>query len=574
MAAAAPRLHRHDIAAAFGLALLLGFAWTLRGWADLSALRLPDTDDVMRLQQIRDWLGGQAFGDLAQHRLGPAPGLGMHWSRLPDLVPAALIAALAPLLGQPGAEIAAVVAWPLMLFACVLLLIAGIARALGASGALAATLGALAYPATSLFMPGRVDHHGFQLVLLLVVVRSLVRSGTASAGIVAGVATAASFAIGLETAPLLALAAAAVALLWLRGQAGAHARLCGYALGFVLSLSAAAALLRTRGWDYPACDGFTRDFWRAAQIAALALLALAVAGFGLRTLRARAAAILVAGAAGLGGALLLSPDCLQPYGHVDPLLVRVWLSQVEEAQPLLAAPVGHAIGYAGLMLAGIAASALAWRRERNGAWFVLLALQFGALALTLAQLRGAYAGAILAAPALAALIARARTHGVLALAAAWLASTGLLYPIAAQAFTRGTAGAPERGCDQAAALARLAILPAGTLLSPIDIGARAIASTPHRSLAGPYHRNSAGNVAMYRFFLGDAAHAYAIARTLRVDYVLLCPGDLAEAGSPASSSVLADLRRGTRPRWLVPLPVAGGALLYRIATPEAGDVSR
>ncbi|HVJ02328.1 MAG TPA: hypothetical protein VM662_09110, partial [Sphingomonas sp.] len=501
MAAAAPRLHRHDITAAFGLALLLGIAWTLRGWVDLSALRLPDTDDVMRLQQIRDWLGGQAFGDLAQHRLGPAPGLGMHWSRLPDLVPAALIAALAPLLGQPGAEIAAVVAWPLMLFACALLLIAGIARALGASGALAATLGALAYPATSLFMPGRVDHHGFQLVLLLVVVRSLVRSGTAPAGIVAGVATAASLAIGLEAAPLLALAAAAVALLWLRGEAGAHARLCGYALGLVLSLSAAAALLRTRGWDYPACDGFTQHFWRAAQIGALALLALAVAGFGLRTLRARAAAILVAGAAGLGGALLLSPDCLHPYGRVDPLLVRVWLSQVEEAQPLLAAPVGHAIGYAGLMLAGITASALAWRRERNTAWFVLLALQFGALALTLAQLRGAYAGAILAAPALAALIARARTHGVLALAAAWLASTGLLYPIAAQAFTRGT-GAPGRGCDQAAALARLAILPAGTLLSPIDMGARAIASTPHRSIAGPYHRNSAGNVAMYRFFLG------------------------------------------------------------------------
>ncbi|HWU96364.1 MAG TPA: hypothetical protein VN029_12260, partial [Sphingomonas sp.] len=67
--------------------MVLSLAWTLRDWHDLAALRLPDTDDVVRLQQIRDWLAGQHFADLAQHRLGAAPGLEMHWSRLADLVP-------------------------------------------------------------------------------------------------------------------------------------------------------------------------------------------------------------------------------------------------------------------------------------------------------------------------------------------------------------------------------------------------------------------------------------------------------------------------------------------------------
>ena len=67
-----------DAWAAILLAFALVLAWSLRDWQNLSALRLPDTDDVMRLQQIRDWLAGQRFSDVSQHRLG-AGGLAMHW---------------------------------------------------------------------------------------------------------------------------------------------------------------------------------------------------------------------------------------------------------------------------------------------------------------------------------------------------------------------------------------------------------------------------------------------------------------------------------------------------------------
>jgi len=131
------------VALAAVIALLLCVVWTMRDWAALSALHLPDTDDVVRLQQIRDWLGGQAFGDLAQHRLGPG-GLEMHWSRLPDLVPAAIIALLTPLTGPQGAELTAVIVWPALLFAAALALIGSIARALGTSGPTAIVVAALA----------------------------------------------------------------------------------------------------------------------------------------------------------------------------------------------------------------------------------------------------------------------------------------------------------------------------------------------------------------------------------------------------------------------------------------------
>src|SRR5947209_10790817 len=69
-------------------ALLLGAAWLLaavqliaQNWAD-TALTLADTDDAMRLAQLRDWLGGQGWFDLSQPRV--AGGYESHWSRLID----------------------------------------------------------------------------------------------------------------------------------------------------------------------------------------------------------------------------------------------------------------------------------------------------------------------------------------------------------------------------------------------------------------------------------------------------------------------------------------------------------
>lgn len=50
----------------------------------VGGLVLPDTDDAMRLVQIRDLLAGQGWFDMSQHRLMPPNGAGMHWSRLVD----------------------------------------------------------------------------------------------------------------------------------------------------------------------------------------------------------------------------------------------------------------------------------------------------------------------------------------------------------------------------------------------------------------------------------------------------------------------------------------------------------
>lgn len=549
------------------LAMGLSAVWTLRGWHDLAALRLPDTDDMVRLQQIRDWLGGQGFADLAQHRLGPPPGLEMHWSRLADLVPAALILALTPLLGGHGAELVAVIVSPALLFFVALVLAGSIARRLGAPALTAILLAALAYPATSLFLPGRIDHHALQMVLVLLLLRSLLGAGSRAAGILAALAIVASLDVGLETAPLIAVSGAALVLLWVVDASGARDRLFAFGLTLPLALAGAGALLRTSGWTVAACDGFDRLTWQAAQAASLPLLALSLfAVAGRQSLRARVIAVAIAGAASAAAVLPLAPQCLHPYGQVDPVLAKLWLAQVGEAQPLFGTAPANAIAYAGLALAGLAATLVIASQRREPGWWIVAALLLTALGVTCFQLRGAYAAALLATPGLAVMIAAARARGTLALAAAWIVSTGILYPLAGTALfpPKAEAGA---SCTAPDALARLAALPPGRLLAPFDIGAYALAATPHAVLAAPYHRNNRGNRAMTDFFLGQPAQSEAIARAWGIDYVAFCPGDLERFAKAAPHGLADQLRAGTIPAWLVPVGTGGDApRIYRLGS--------
>src|SRR5437763_434317 len=66
------------------LAWVLFIAMSRVDWFGLG-VSFGDTDDAMRLVEIRDFLAGQGWFDLHQYRLDPPAGLPMHWSRLVDL---------------------------------------------------------------------------------------------------------------------------------------------------------------------------------------------------------------------------------------------------------------------------------------------------------------------------------------------------------------------------------------------------------------------------------------------------------------------------------------------------------
>ncbi len=190
------------------------------------------TDDAMCLVEVRDFLGGQNWFDLSQHRLDP-PGASMHWSRVIDLPLAAIISMLRPVTGQQVAELITLVAWPALLLGAALRLSASIAsRLIGGSGnssveSAAVLLAALSLPALIHFRAGAIDHHNAQIVLLMALVTTLLRLETSVVDVcLAGCAAALSLATGLEMLP--AIAAACVTILAVQiFQGGASTRDAG-----------------------------------------------------------------------------------------------------------------------------------------------------------------------------------------------------------------------------------------------------------------------------------------------------------------------------------------------------------
>ena len=74
-------------------------------WNDIRWFGLGDTDDNMRIMQVRALLHGQGWYDLRNYRMNPPYGANIHWSRLVDLPIAGLILTLRPFLGGPGADV-------------------------------------------------------------------------------------------------------------------------------------------------------------------------------------------------------------------------------------------------------------------------------------------------------------------------------------------------------------------------------------------------------------------------------------------------------------------------------------
>ena len=91
----------------------LGFsAWLVFDrWGLIQGFSLGDTDDNMRMMQVRGLLEGQGWYDLQQHRLA---GSNIHWSRLVDLPIAGLKLLFTPLFGGRTAETIAITVAPVL----------------------------------------------------------------------------------------------------------------------------------------------------------------------------------------------------------------------------------------------------------------------------------------------------------------------------------------------------------------------------------------------------------------------------------------------------------------------------
>lgn len=575
------------------LAIAILASWALAAlvlvvadWDDILVRRFSDADDQMRLLEVRDWLAGQSWFDVAQHRLngGDFP---MHWSRLVDLPLAGGILLLRPVLGAVLAERVTLVAVPLLTLLCAIALVAVIARraADDRAGVGAAIAAALPGPMMFQMRPLRVDHHGWQVVLALLAVHAMVGRPTTRNGAIAGAALAALLTVSLEGLPIVVATIGIAGLVWAcRPTRWRFLR----ALGGTLAGGAALLHIATRGPGFwtPACDAIA-PAWLAVLFVGGGGVALA-AGVRRFGLVARLAALATAGGLAAGTLLLLAPTCLAgPFATLPPVVYRLWYLGVHEGRPLWEQEAAVVPLVIGLPLFGLVGSIRAWRGaagERRLRWTILLALQIASLMIALLVLRAGATANALAMPGagslLATLFVRARalprlsprlaaTLGLVPLAAPGTAVTIAMLAVAPAEAVKNDSTAHRRACRNSLDMRTLAALPPGVVFAPIDMTPSLLLDTDHRAIAGGYHRSARAMEKVMAGFMASPERARAVILASHADYLAVCPGrdEMDMYRSVAPRGLWARIERGERFSWLKPLPIRGPALAWRVIRP-------
>jgi hypothetical protein len=545
-------------------------------WNAIRWLSLGDTDDNMRLAQVRALLDGQGWYDLRQYRLSPPAGFDIHWSRIVDLPLAALILLLRPVVGVAEAERLACGIAPLLPLSIALLGLTVTVRRLVSPIAwpLAIALLLCCTTTLSMFMPDRIDHHGWQLAMLSLTVAGLADPRQRRGGLVVGVSSAVSLNIGLELLPYAAMAGAIIALrwVWTRDEA---ARLSVYGLalaggsgiGFVLFASNANQVLR--------CDALTPVWLSVMVVGGGFLFLLALLNPAQRWVRLTLT--LAAGAIIAAGFAWMFPQCLGRPEQVSPELARTWLNNVREARPIYKHPLRMAFPIVALPIIGLIgaclATGLARRRPSITGWVPVLMFSTFAGLMLLWQARAGPAAQLLAVPGMVALawiglpwLLRHRGIGVkVAGGAVVLAALGVLFSSSmmkifsidlpskrVQVVNRATGL-----CMTVPAMKPLDRFPKQVIMTFVDLGPRLIATTHHDAIAGPYHRNGDAILDVQHAFSRSPENFRATAKKYGATLLLVCP-NMAEstvyrARNPGG--FYDQLAHKKVPAWLTPLPL-------------------
>ena len=546
-------------------------------WAQIRGFSLPDTDDNLRMAQVRALLAGQDWFDLRQYRFDAAHGgANIHWSRLVDLPLAGLYLLAKPFVGGAEAERVAVAVAPLLPLILLFYSLALTTRRLVSEKAWALPiLGMLsAYSTIGMFSPLRIDHHGWQLAFLALAITGMADPKRARGGAVLGIATGLSLSIGLEMMIYLALLGGATVMLWVADR-DERRRLATYAAALVATTGAGFLLFASYANRQAICDALSPVWLSDAAVGGAMMLGLATLKAEHR--RTRFAAAIVAGLVVAGFHALAWPNCLQRLEGVSPEATELWLDHVREARPIyrhewrvgtvsLALPLTALIGWALLLRAR-------WKdgdADRLRRTLAVALPAIAATALLFWQTRASPAAQMMALPATAALIAIVaarlldaerfvvRIGGVVVV----LLGLGALVPLIVSAVpkkqtttARAQVSTANRSCPSLAAMAPVNRQPKGTIFSFIDLGPRLIVLTHHDAIGGPYHRNDRAIADVMKAFRGDEAQARRIIAEYDSDYLLVCPNmstaTIFMAETP--KGFYAQLNKGRVPAWLEPI---------------------
>jgi hypothetical protein len=565
--------------------IVIFYAW--KRWAAIHWLSLADTDDNMRLMQVRALLDGQGWYDLRNYRLNPPVGFDIHWSRIVDLPIAGLILLLRPFVGVVEAEKLACGIAPLLPLGVTLIGLGATVRRLVSPVAwpLAIVFLMGSTVALMMFMPDRIDHHGWQLAMLSLTVAGLCDPDGPRGGITVGLASALSLTIGLEMLPYCAMAGAIITLRWV-WDAGERRRLLSYAISLGGGCAAGYVIFASEANRVMRCDALT-PIWLSVFVAAGALLTLlALLSPEKRAVRFALAA--VAGAVIAGGFATLFPQCLQRPEQVSDELYANWLSNVREAKPIYRHAFRTGFPLAALPVMGLIGAGIAiWRARRSptliGWACVGLFALFSALML-LWQVRSGPAAQVMAIPGVTALAwmvlpwllgQRSIFVKVLATGAVFVLISGMFAGMLLRALPIDVPKPYVKRVNRATglcltmpAMTPLNRIPATTIFTFTDLGPRLIALTHHNAIAGPYHRNGDAILDVQHAFKGTPEEARAIMKRHGATMMLVCP-NMAESTvyrDRAPGGFYDRLAHGETFEWLTPVPLPKGSplRLFRI----------
>ena len=516
--------------------------------------KFGDTDDALRLLQIREFLASGNWYDTRLAAIGAPEALQSHWSRLIDLPVAWLISIFALFTGYVRAELLAQIAWPLvLLFGLSRYMVYEVEHRVGRvdgaqsglpAGVIVLALLLLCPSGLFQFMPGRIDHHNAQIACAVVAVLLMQRALGSPAqawklGAAAGAVMAVGLVVGFEALPLLAVTLGAACLLacfYKTARIAAAATVITLAIGLLIGF---AATIHPSRWSTVECDALSPNL--------IALCGAGAVAAGVLLVRFRDASQWVwlggfaaAGLVGVGFYFAADPSCAGgAFSGMAPIVKTRWLAGVVEGKSLLQ----FALIQPSVTVGYIAIMAMALTVLVRQAWATRSVDDiFAALATLLAGLYGFYYikfmpyGALLSLVPLACWIARLPAMGEatadqVRMRAVILCNQTLFVMLAGFAiglFTNVEAGAKAKmsssvaRCTTKSDIAMLSKLPPGLIVSDIDLGPYIALSTHHRAYAGPYHRIHSSLRDLLELFSSPVAKAGPRLAQMNADYLVLC----------------------------------------------------
>lgn len=512
-------------------------------------------DDYMRMVQVFDFLKAPFSSSFEQSRLGVVGSHDlMHWSRLPDIPLALIILIFEPFMGKVQAAYWAATIVPAVLTLILFWFGYNYTRLFVSDrrAILAVILLCLTWPMMRQFVPGRVDHHAYVLLSVLVgygyIISIYFDPKSWRYPVYAGIALGLGLVIAVEALPWIGLAAALGAWFWL--IKGEEYLIPNLLFGLSLLVTCIVSFLALRypwaGFS-PACDTLSSTlivFVTAIPVFWCAMIGLARTN--INSIGFRFMADAVVGMALVIGLYKIAPSCFfDPYEISDPMVRKIWLSEVNEAKgwfSFLAMQPQLAVSAMMPFVFGIPAVVWGMFRdpERRVIWSGLLLILICGLILMMFQIRFAEFASLLAVGPivwgaselffvikgfLTARIKFTRGRRIALSFIFFLCCLGLfLNRFYHEKLSPEAHAVAAKECSTVSMAEALNGLPAGRVAAFIDYGPDILFRTDHSVLAAPYHRNEEGILAAYKILTSTSeAEAKGMIVKYRVDYVVACP---------------------------------------------------